>query len=280
MSESVIRACSKLLPSRHRCRQLEEREGRCKKLASLLSSLLRHLRGPWCDTYYLKIATTHFAVCSAADIERRRQIGVVDEGKLGWRRARIRAVLEGSASPRPLRRFFPSELLVDPGRSSPLAFYHLVHDKIHRCFPFAVGRGKEKWTKALACTRSRVGRAFLFRRSTLLLFSNRWWTEDKRGEREREIGREKARGEETGAPPSNPLLDSSPALDCSIATTRGMLSTTATKCAEEIPMLSSPLTPSPLAPSPPTDGPALFTRCTRGSLAFAAITTDHHFSMD
>lgn len=100
-----------------------------------------------------------------------------------------------------------------------------------------------------------------------------------RGGRGREIEREKARGEETGAPPSNPLLDSSPALDCSIATTRGMLSTTATKCAEEIPMLSSPLTPSPLAPSPPTDGPALFTRCTRGSLAFAAITTDH-FSMD
>lgn len=30
MSESVIRACSKLLPSRHRCRQLEEREGACK----------------------------------------------------------------------------------------------------------------------------------------------------------------------------------------------------------------------------------------------------------
>lgn len=79
------------------------------------------------------------------------------------------------------------------------------------------------------------------------------------GEREREIEREKARGKEAGVPPSNPLLDSSPALDCSIATTRGMLSTTATKCAEEIPMLSSPLTPSPLTPGPPTDGPALFT---------------------
>lgn len=188
-----------------------------------------------------------------------------------------------SRAPRPQGLFvdsFPPNYWSIRGGARPLAFYHLVHDKIHRCFPFAVGRGKEKWTKALACTRSRVGRAFLFRRSTLLLFSNRWWTEDKRGEREREIEREKARGEESGAPPSNPLLDSSPALDCSIATTRGMLSTTATKCAEEIPMLSSPLTPSPLAPSPPTDGPALFTRCTRGSLAFAAITTDHHFSMD
>ena len=64
--------------------------------------------------------------------------------------------------------------------------------------------GREKWQKALACTRSRVGRAFLFRRGTLLLllFSNRWWTEDKRGGereregrgREREIERERGRG--------------------------------------------------------------------------------------
>lgn len=33
------------------------------------------------DTYYLKIATTHFAVC-CADIEH-RQIGVVDETEVG-----------------------------------------------------------------------------------------------------------------------------------------------------------------------------------------------------
>lgn len=65
--------------------------------------------------------------------------------------------------------------------------------------------------------------------------------------RERKRDRE---GKRQGVPPSNPLLDSSPALDCSIATTRGMLSTTATKCAEEIPMLSSPLTPSRLARQP------------------------------
>lgn len=280
MSESVIRACSKLLPSRHRCRQLEEREGRCKKLASLLSSLLRHLRGPWCDTYYLKIATTHFAVCSAADIERRRQIGVVDEGKLGWRRARIRAVLEGSASPRPLRRFFPSELLVDPGRSSPPCFLPPCARQNSPVFSLCSREGKGKMDEstgvhAITC-RTRVP---LSQKHLTTIFESVVDGGQEGGEGEREIEREKARGEETGAPPSNPLLDSSPALDCSIATTRGMLSTTATKCAEEIPMLSSPLTPSPLAPSPPTDGPALFTRCTRGSLAFAAITTDH-FSMD
>lgn len=39
----------------------------------------------------------------------------------------------------------------------------------------------------------------------------------------------------------NPLLDSSPAPDCSIATTRGMLSTTASKRVEEIPILLIPL---------------------------------------
>lgn len=47
-----------------------------KALYQVRSGAARKVDSEW-DTYYLKIATTHFAAC-CADIER-RQIGVVDE---------------------------------------------------------------------------------------------------------------------------------------------------------------------------------------------------------
>lgn len=89
-------------------------------------------------------------------------------------------------------------------------------------------------------------------------------------------GRTRGRERETERVPpfEPPLLDSSPALDCSIATTRGMLSTTATKCAEEIPLCSPTPSPSRLSPSPPTDGPALFTAALARSNHDTTTSTD------
>lgn len=101
-----------------------------------------------------------------------------------------------SASPRrPLRRFFPSNICSIPFSTS---IRYLQFTGVYDRGRKEKQRRKRKiWTStgvhAITCR----GRAFLFRsRSTLLLFSNRWWTEG---------GREGGKERQKGFPPLNPL---------------------------------------------------------------------------
>lgn len=125
-----------------------------------LAKAVRSLRSPYVaawDTYYLKIATTHFAVC-CADIEH-RQIGVVEETEVGG--VPGFPVLERLRLDRPLQ--FPRISRFD-GRRRPLRVYSTrksANDQL---------RDTNGRTRARRLyPRSRVEREFLFYENTYYL---------------------------------------------------------------------------------------------------------------